>query len=269
MYTPQRIPLSGLPNTRDIGGYQAHDGRKIKPRLLIRSGELACATVEDINTLINNYNLKTIVDFRTVTERNRNPDPEIKGVNSVHIPILDESPMGIIKGTGIETNPMGSVIEAMLKRDAAATDYMKYIYGSLITSVSAANGYRRFFKVLLENDRGAVLWHCSAGKDRAGTATVLLMEALGIPSDIIAEDYLLSNRYISAEAEKAVNSIAKMTSDDRAISFVRGISTVSPEYIKTIYETVHRLYGSMQEYLREVMELDSEKIELLRHMYLK
>ena len=93
----QRIELEGLVNTRDLGGFETVDGRKIRPGRLIRSGELYDATSEDIKKLTQQYHLKTIVDFRTETERAGRPDPDIEGVRYIFNPILNEETMGITR----------------------------------------------------------------------------------------------------------------------------------------------------------------------------
>lgn len=62
---PVRIPLEGICNTRDLGGYKSKDGRMIKPHRLIRSGALACTTEADRQLLLAEYQLKSVVDFRT------------------------------------------------------------------------------------------------------------------------------------------------------------------------------------------------------------
>ena len=60
-----RIPLEGLHNTRDLGGFETADGRKIRPRRLIRSGQLSGMTEKDKQVLTEDYGLRTDVDFRT------------------------------------------------------------------------------------------------------------------------------------------------------------------------------------------------------------
>ena len=74
-----RIPLTAIPNARDLGGYKTIEGKTIKYKKLIRSGTLGALTNEDIRILVEEYDLKTIVDLRTMVERSQNPDPEISG----------------------------------------------------------------------------------------------------------------------------------------------------------------------------------------------
>ena len=81
-----RIPLEGLPNTRDLGGIRTMEGKKILPARLIRSGALYEATPADLERLVGEWRLGTVVDFRTAVERSQKPDPDMDGVTNIFNP---------------------------------------------------------------------------------------------------------------------------------------------------------------------------------------
>src|SRR5262245_39855143 len=60
----------------------------------------------------------------------------------------------------------------------------------------APSSYRRLFSDLAKDETGPALWHCTAGKDRTSWAAAALLLILGVPEDVVLDDYLLSNRYI-------------------------------------------------------------------------
>ena len=74
------IPFEGLHNTRDLGGLPAADGRRIRPALLLRSGDLHHAAESDLARLLADYHLEAVVDFRTNLERQKDPDHGRRGV---------------------------------------------------------------------------------------------------------------------------------------------------------------------------------------------
>ena len=90
-----RIKLEGKRNIRDLGGYRTADGRRIRPNRLIRSENLSGLTENDIRILTREYELRTIVDFRTLAEAMEKPDPVMEGVNYIHNPVLSEAQMGM------------------------------------------------------------------------------------------------------------------------------------------------------------------------------
>ena len=81
-----RLPLQNLPNTRDLGALMTEDGLHILPRKLLRSGEIYHASVADTRILSEEYNVKTVIDFRSAAEVKKKPDDIMAGVEYYHIP---------------------------------------------------------------------------------------------------------------------------------------------------------------------------------------
>lgn len=108
-----RIPLEGLHNTRDLGGFETADGRKIRPRRLIRSGQLSGMTEKDKQVLTEDYGLRTDVDFRTGQERTEAPDPRLPGVAYVENPILSDQAIGITREKDSEEDMMKLLVQQM------------------------------------------------------------------------------------------------------------------------------------------------------------
>ena len=193
----KRIALSGLHNTRDLGGIETLDGRKILPRRLIRSGALIDATPEDMRILAEDYRLGTIVDFRTATERRQKPDPEIEGVENLFNPILAEETVGItFEDKEEEKDVMAGILDHASSLGGNPRNYIDRLYEDLITDDHASEYYGRFFDILLKADDRAVLWHCSAGKDRVGIGTALLLTALGVDRDTVIRDFVKTNDFV-------------------------------------------------------------------------
>ncbi|MBC8931267.1 tyrosine/lipid phosphatase LipA, partial [Escherichia coli] len=79
---------------------------------------------------------------------------------------------------------------------------------SFITDETSIQAYKDFFDILLANQDGSVLWHCTAGKDRAGFGTALVLSALGVDKNTVIDDYMLSNKYRADENKKAIEAVA-------------------------------------------------------------
>ena len=123
-----RIPLEGLHNTRDLGGFETADGRKIRPRRLIRSGQLSGMTEKDKQVLTEDYGLRTDVDFRTGQERTEAPDPRLPGVAYVENPILSDQAIGITREKDSEEDMMKLLVQQMSTSEKAAEEYMAGLY---------------------------------------------------------------------------------------------------------------------------------------------
>jgi protein tyrosine/serine phosphatase len=215
------LPIAGAYNLRDLGGYTTTDGKTVKSGKLIRSGDLNMLTSRDQNYLFSTLGVKYVVDFRgwkartdganaTLSEQAAAPDrvPSV-GVTSVKIP------------TAIEESLMIGSYSDIIQDGTATPDTviqkMKDGYANLLTAASlndsARTQYRAFFDTLLASSGDPVLFHCSAGKDRTGIATMLLLAALGLDKETIIRDYLLSAPYVAEKYYPVGYFIAKSTGD--------------------------------------------------------
>ena len=272
MFKIKKISLEGLHNTRDLGGFPSKNGKTIKPHKLIRSGELFHLTKSDKETLQKKYNLKTIVDFRSLAEADEHPDPLITGVTYIHHPILNESALGITREKDADAtqnkNILDAVLSSMSGNENGAREYMASLYHSLVTGEFSKSQYRLFFQMLLEHKDGSLLWHCTAGKDRAGTATVLLLNALDIPREIILEDYLKVNDFTKDFIDQKISMVYQRTDNPLIADKIRSLFSADEAYIDSIYTTIDANYGSMDVYLQQEMTLTKEKLIQLQDMYL-
>ena len=271
-----RIPLKGLCNTRDLGGYRTADGRRIKSHKLIRSGALLDGTDEDLQILLSRYGLRTVVDFRTGEERRQKPDPVLPGVTYVENPILEEEAMGITReneNTSDGNAVVKKVIETIRTTDSTPLEYMKNMYINLIKDSFSRAQYRKFFEVLLAQEEGAVLWHCTAGKDRAGVGTILILSALSVPREQILADYMKVNTFAKKEIDFLMELLTKgeekaAVSPEQAEA-VRLLFTVDEAYAASVFEVMERECGSVDAFLEREMGLTPEKRRRLKQLYLE
>lgn len=265
----KRIPLEGVHNTRDLGGYRAADGKRIRHRSLIRSGELHELTEKDQEILTAEYKLATVVDFRTNVEREEKPDPALPGVTYIPNPILEEAALGITREKSSDNNVVGMVLDQLRENDNAGTQYMEKMYGSLLTNDFSKKQYANFFRILLEQEKGAVLWHCTAGKDRAGTAAALLLEALGVSREQTVADYMKVNEFAAEGINRTVQALVQRTGDARLGEHVRTLFSVRESYINTVFQMIQEGYGSIERYMKEEMGIGADGLQLLRNKYLE
>ncbi len=263
MFTFKPLSFKGLDNTRDLGGFPAAGGKSIRPKTLLRSAELGPAAKKDIRILETKYHLAVIADFRSEAERRAVPDPEIPGAKNVVIEVLDNEAIGISR----EQKGLTGLYEKMRDPGFSTLEYFTPFYRALVSGETARRGYAEFFRLLLELQPGAAaLWHCTAGKDRAGMATVYLLLALGTPREVIEADYMSQNEYrrdmIEALAKRFGRGIPYLEAN------VRDLYSADPDYLGTAFEEMERFAGSPGAYLEKGLGLDAEKIALLREKFL-
>lgn len=259
------ILFEGLPNTRDVGGLPAAEGRYVKHARLLRSGALDRATTRDLEVLVDDFDLRTVIDLRTEEERHEHPDPQdgLTDVRFVDAPVLSTSTFGVTREGG-----MMSALKTLrtLQKDPASI--METVYESMVLDEQSQRGFASFFDDVLATEEGSVLWHCTVGKDRAGLAAAFLLQALGVPREAIERDYLATNRYVESEAQSIMDTLASHGLAGKLDKSIHVINSADPRFLQAAFNAVEREYGSLDAYVRDQLGVTDEKRDALRARYL-
>jgi protein-tyrosine phosphatase len=239
------LHLKSAPNFRDIGGYRTADGRWVRMGLVYRSDELDRLSDADLARLAGLTPL-LVVDFRTVKERTKGPDRLPPGAEGLVEDVLADAPPSYDKITDA----------------AGAAAFLADANRQFVSLPSARASYSGLFS-RLPAASSAVVYHCSAGKDRTGWATAVLLTALGVPRATVMADYLASNGYL---ADKNRATFAAMP--PAAAARMAPIMTVRAAYLEAGFDEVDRKYGSFDNYLREGLGVDNRALAQLKARFL-
>ena len=253
----RRLSLEGTHNFRDLGGYEADDGRRLKWGKLYRSSKLSGLTDVDAY-YVNRLGLTLVCDFRQVLEQEL--EPSRLGEASRHM--LASLPIA----PGSLNNFLESLHSGIIDVDDAA-GLMREINRDFVASQIPQ--YAEMFRLLLSAHQ-QVLIHCASGKDRTGFGAALILDVLGVAEDRILEDYLLTNRYLPVDAEIARLSTELADQKGTAVSedVLRPLLEVRPEYIAACFEEIRKRYESREHFFESALNLDEEKLSILRDRYL-
>jgi radical SAM protein (TIGR01212 family) len=144
---------------------------------------------------------------------------------------------------------------------------MKGLYGKFFEE-DGLQAYAKFFDILLNQEEGAILWHCTMGKDRCGTGAILLETALGVPEYFILADYLYTNNRINHITEDTIAQARLVENDDNLMHIIRIMDAVHPDYIDAIHSYAEAISGSLENLIRTKLGMTEEKIARLRELYL-
>lgn len=266
---PQSIGMNGIVNARELGGYTGVGGRKVKRGVLLRTGALLGLTEADRNHLLEQYHLTDIVDFRTSFECAAAPDPEMVGAVYHPIRILDEQgsqTAGMAAAATGDGFPLDKLVEYIKSGKVHPED----MYVDIVLSTVSMEGYRQFFDCLLEHQEGAVLWHCSAGKDRTGLGAAFLLAILGADRQTIMDDYSLTNVYFQHILKKMEIQLADFGLTEAEMEDMRAVAGgVNPAYLEKALDVIEERYGSLDVYLEKELGITEEKRLKLQEMYLE
>jgi len=255
----QRIlPFHKIANFRDLGGYPAADGKRVKWGLLYRSGHLAKATRADLKYL-QALKINTIIDFRSALEKEEEPDrlPDSDSIQTLSLPMLDVVNEAMSK-------EIYAVVRSKNYQDFDAFEKMKTMYQLLVTDHSAE--YRQFIETILTAQGSPVLWHCTAGKDRTGFGAAILLRLLGVADPVIIQDYLLSSHHI--EKRRRLMLILRLTKGRQALRILKKMMSVDEAWMQAAFQAIERQWGSFENYARQGLALSPSDIAQLRHTLL-
>ncbi|MBQ9827511.1 MAG: tyrosine-protein phosphatase [Lachnospiraceae bacterium] len=255
------IEFEGLNNTRDLGGMKTRDGR-IRSGKLLRSGCLVKATEKDKSDLAGITEL--VLDMRTYEEVAEEPEDPGHGMEYMHLPIVDNFMVGVTR----EKETEDEAILRLMEDAKGSLELMKGIYVRFVSDAFSIKHYKKFLKLLSEDRDKAVLWHCTAGKDRAGFGAVIIQEILGVSRDDIFDDFLKTNVYLEEMNEKLYryyleNGMIKPGVKEGFMYFWGA----QAEYLDTLYKKAEELYGDFNGFLEKGLGVTAEDRERFGELY--
>lgn len=259
----QQIGITSIHNARQLGGYRIGD-KHIKDGLLLRTARLSGLSAEDSTLLADRYRVQCIYDFRGQEESLTAPDVIPGSSRYMNLSIsLDEGG----DRSAFKTDSEAEMIGMLLKYadNPMIQDLCAHMYDKILFEKSSQEVYRRFFAdmVTVNPEDGAVLWHCTQGKDRAGCASALLLSALGAERELIMADFNLSKEYYDPY-------VATINIENETQSHViNTLISVNPVVFEEALDKIDERYGSLRNYLTECIGVTPEMMEILRERYLE
>ena len=211
-----------------------------------RGAALATLTEADQDTLIG-LGLRTVCDFRGVEERARAPSRLPAGIVQHSLPI--------------EPSIGANLRDIAATRAATGQDAMTLMRRAYAAYALEWGGrYQALFDLLMHAERRPLLMHCSAGKDRTGFGSALLLTALGVRWELVVEDYLATNRFWRGDS-----ALAAMVPPDAADIFLK----VHAELLETAFDALKREYGSIERYFERALGLAGRDRRALQDMLIE
>ena len=262
----RHIDLDGQPNFRDLGGYKTADGRTVKWGEVYRSGELPRLSDGDV-IVLETLEIGTVVNFLTIEEiEARGPDRLPDGVDEVALP-MDSGEMGDLTAVVLEARTTGDFSEV-------PPDINPDIHRRLM--VEGRDYYAALLREIADPSNRPLVFHCSHGIHRTGTAAAILLSALGVPWETVRADYLLSNTYRQEEIDHRLAQLRDHHAENTGVS-PEEVDTTNMEafyilqgaYIDAALEQAIGEFGSMEAYIRDGLRISDEEVEELKRQLLE
>jgi len=273
-FAQQFLPVTGIVNARDLGGYRVGENKQVRSGLLIRAAHLGEATDKDI-AYLESLPLAKVIDLRMDSEKLGVQDRSVPGSQYVALPIdatgsamndlSDKDKKKFISKKKFDLHKF--IVMVAFKKQAR--EIAAQMYPILLLTPNCQNQFREFFRQILDTPRGAVIYHCSQGKDRTGIASALLLAALGADRETIVADFDATNRVYEADVKKFSRRVRFLGGKEKQVAVVKAFIGANTENFIKALDEVDTQYGSLEAYLRGPVGLTDEDISLLRARYLQ
>ena len=231
--------LDRVENFRDFGGVASTFGGQVRSGRLFRSAHLAEASEADV-AVLDRLGVRTLVDLRRPTERRRQPSrwtafpgrlissDEGDRAEGPHLEFLRQ---GDLSDAGVEAYLIGYYRQALFEPRHMA----------LFADAFAA----------LDEEDGALLVHCTAGKDRTGLLAALILSALGAGPDAVMADFLETNRVMMTgpRRRKVAAALAPIVGAEPSEAVLRGVMGVTAAHLDAAFAAMDSRAGGLAPYL--------------------
>lgn len=253
VFSERRLWVENAPNFRDLGGLKTQNGKTVAWGKLFRCGDMGKLSANDL-TILKKENIRNVIDFRNEQEVKQSPDtyPADFEVNRVWTFISPSNGDAMKKIYSLIGNPNTTSAEA------EAEAVFEEFYAKMPENVK---NYTPFFETLLNSkENEASLFHCTAGKDRTGLGSALILSVLGVSEETIIEEYYLSNRYTQYLAKSVMMGQLKP-------EIAKVLAAVEPKYIKSTLNAIKTKHGSVIKMLETELGIDEAKRQQLIQKY--
>lgn len=250
----RHVVLEGAANFRDLGGYATADGRRVRWGQLYRSDDLAALTDADLEK-VGSLGIKLVCDFRSSYEKEAEPD---------RLPAEDPPAVADL-AIGAESFMVKDLRERIEQGELEGLDLRgMMIEGNRQFATTYTPQYAAMFERIMQAENRPALVHCTAGKDRAGFASAVILSVLGVPRETVIEDFLLTNHYTKRATERQLWMIELFSLFRADSELLRPLFGVERDYIEAAFQAIDEQYGDFDTYRREALGLDDAEVEAFR-----
>lgn len=250
--TRRVVKMDGAYNFRDTGGYKTTTGNEVVLGKVYRSDAINHLSEKDLQKIIQKK-ITTVIDFRGIDEAAKAPDKLPQGTNYLLCP------------AGSNNLPNAKEMADLMKNK----NFLSDMYGEGGLPYFGERYRSLFVQLLTLKPDEALLFHCTGGRDRTGMASALFLKILGVPQDVIENDYVASNYYLAKnptikQMYTGLSKLAGMSENE-----VKDYMELRPELIRSFFDAITKKYGSIENFFQIEMGIGPKEIEILKNKYTK
>ena len=250
-------------NFRDLGNLPAAEGKTVRRGKLYRSGHLYKISENTAKFLHEKKGLHTVIDLRSPSELAEHKDVVNANVRYIHLPPLNDE-----QNPSINKHNRKDVLRSIISKEGGAKQHMSDIYRLMITQKESLEAFKEMLRLLADEKDGAVLWHCTQGKDRTGVAAAIILMALGVDRETIMRDYMRTNRSCRFINTLIFIGVSIVTFSIHTARSLDHLLSARKYFMQAAFDEIDRAWGGTKEFLQNGLGLSDEDILHLREIYL-
>lgn len=268
------LPIEGMNNFRDMGGYETEDGHHVKWGKLYRSDHIYNAKEKGLEYL-RKLDIHTIIDYRSPDEQSKYPNKVIS--DSVKTYCLDPSAHTAELAAQFtsskeseDENLVNKIIDQKNKGQLVNRyDIVMEQYGNFVTKEKSKQAFKEMLTIAADPASSAMVQHCRGGKDRTGFGSMLLLGLLGVKKENLIYDYMLTHTNRIKRNNFKMDIYRKFTSDPIVLEYLYSLIDTRSEFIEASYDAIINTYHSIENYAKQELGITDEVISQLKNNYLE
>lgn len=256
------VPLRETNNFRDLGGYRTKDGHCVRWQRIYRADDLSKLASDDQAKMVK-LNIKEDIDLRSHEESSKQPDNIPDQTNYIFNPVFhhDETQ---------STNVWTELEQRMKTEPFVGRQQMIKSYADMVKTIHARKAFQQLFEHLLSLDADeALVFHCTAGKDRTGFSAYLILTALGVDRETIMKDYMLTNTALMNYLHGQTAALRAGHHNETEITNFVALWSADKAYLQAAIQAIQSDYGDTKGFLTKGLGLSNTDLNDFRQMYLQ
>lgn len=274
MVRERTLPVDGMNNFRDMGGYETYDGRTVKWGMLYRSDHIYSATESGVSYL-KTLGIRTIIDYRSADEISKYPNKSIgEGVKTYHLDPDAHTAELSAQFTASKDNEDQKLVAKIIEQKKNGSlvnryDIMMEQYRNFVNQSKSREAFQKLIKIAVDPSAAAIVQHCRGGKDRTGFGAMLLLGAMGVKKEYLISDYMLTFTNRIERNNIKMENYKKYTDDPEVLHYLYSLIETKPEFIDASMQLMEEQYGSISSYIINGLGITEKEIKMLKSLYLE
>jgi protein-tyrosine phosphatase len=247
------IPIDGVVNFRDVGGFITHEGKTVKHGKIYRGASLSYITPTGKQALLA-LQPRLICDLRSDEEVANDPDPTFESVQNINIGMATEG-------------DKAKRLWLLLFRPKKLNTLLPTLYIDVILEENAP-ALQHALRLFLDEEQLPMVIHCTAGKDRTGVLVALILALVGVDEEAIVADYTQSNHFYAHYEQIAHQLLRKLAFLRLNSANLFPILVAHPDTMRAVFAYLRTEYGGVAGYAQSRLGFGADDVEKLKNTLL-